>query len=95
MLATHVFLESLHYIAWIVAIPLATGAVPWRLRRVPLAARSVQWRRLVTLVLAAGLGLVVTLWIAFAIDYELTRQIYFTLAIAHVLVEVPFLIRLL
>ncbi len=95
VLAAHVFLESLHYIAWIVAIPLATGAVPWRLRRVPLAARSVQWRRLVTFALAAGLGLVVILWIAFAIDYELTRQVYFTLAIAHVLAEVPFLIRLL
>lgn len=95
VLATHVFLESLHYLAWIVAIPMATGAVPWDLRRVPLSARSAGWRSLLATVLAAGLACVIALWIAFALDYETTRQVYFTVAIAHVLAEVPFLIRLL
>ena len=33
------------------------------------------------------------LWIAFAIDYDTTRQVYFTVAIVHVLAEVPFLLR--
>ena len=95
VLATHVFLESLHYIVWIVAIPIATAAVPWNIRRVPLAARSLAWRRGLGLVLAAGLALVAVLWIAFAIDYATTRQVYFTVAIVHVLAEVPFLLRLL
>jgi hypothetical protein len=95
VLATHVLLESLHYLVWIVAMPLATAAVPWDLRRVPLAARSVGWRRLLTAVLAGGLAVVAVLSVAFAIDYETTRQVYFTVAIAHVLAEVPFLLRLL
>ncbi len=95
VLATHVFLESLHYLVWIVAIPLTTAAVPWNLRRVPLATRSTGWRRLLAGVLVAGLAGVAVLWIAFTIDYETTRQVYFTVAIAHVLAEVPFLLRLL
>lgn len=95
VLATHVFLESLHYLVWIVAMPVTTGAVPWDLRRVPLATRSMAWRKLLAGVLVLGLVLVALLAIAFAIDYETTRRIYFTVAIAHVLAEVPFLIRLL
>jgi multidrug resistance efflux pump len=78
-----------------VAIPLTTAAVPWNLRRVPLATRSTGWRRLLAGVLVAGLAGVAVLWIAFTIDYETTRQVYFTAAIAHVLAEVPFLLRLL
>jgi uncharacterized membrane protein HdeD (DUF308 family) len=95
VLATHVFLESVHYLVWIVAIPLTTAAVPWSLRRIPLAARSTGWRRLLSGGLLAGLAGVAVLWIAFTIDYETTRQVYFTVAIAHVLAEVPFLLRLL
>ena len=95
VLATHVFLESLHYLVWIVAIPVTTGAVPWDLRRVPLAARSAAWRRLLAGALVLGLVLVGVLTVAFALDYETTRRIYFTVAIVHVLAEVPFLIRLL
>lgn len=94
VLATHVFLESLHYLAWIVAIPLTTGALPWTLRRVPLAARAPGWRRALTVGLGVGAILVAISWISFAIDYETTREVYFTLAIAHVLAEVPFLVRL-
>ena len=36
---------------------------------------------------------VVVLWAAFIVDYAVTRDIYFTLAIIHVLAEIPFLIR--
>ena len=35
------------------------------------------------------------LWVGFAADYATTRDIYFTFAMAHVLAEAPFLIRLL
>ncbi|MGV3519033.1 hypothetical protein [Luteitalea sp.] len=94
VLATHVFLESLHYLVWIVGIPLVTAAAPWHLRHVPLAMRSRGWRRILAVVLGVGAAAVGVLWIAFAVDYETTRQVYFTVAIVHVLAEVPFLIRL-
>jgi hypothetical protein len=35
------------------------------------------------------------LWGGFVADYPLTRDIYFTVAMLHVLAEVPFLLRLL
>jgi len=38
---------------------------------------------------------VLALWACFAADYPLTRDVYFTVAMLHVLVEVPFLLRLL
>lgn len=95
LLATHVFLESLHYGVWIVGIPLATTALPWHVRAVPLAAPSSPWRAVVRSGLVVGGLAVVALWVLFAIDYETTRQVYFTVAVAHVLAEVPFLIRVL
>ncbi len=38
---------------------------------------------------------VVLFWAGFLTDYPLTRDIYFTVAMLHVLAEVPFLLRLL
>jgi hypothetical protein len=35
------------------------------------------------------------LWFGFSVDYATTRDIYFTVAIAHVLAEAPFLLRML
>jgi hypothetical protein len=35
------------------------------------------------------------LWLCFAADYATTRDVYFTVAMAHVLAEVPFLLRTL
>ncbi|HTV00979.1 MAG TPA: hypothetical protein VMF13_10590 [Luteitalea sp.] len=92
LLATHVLLESLHYGVWIVGIPLTTAALPWHLRGVPLVAASRAWRRWLAAGLAVGGAMVVGLWILFAIDYAWTRQAYFTIAVAHVLAEVPFLV---
>jgi hypothetical protein len=39
--------------------------------------------------------LVFALWFGFAIDYTTTRDIYFAFAMAHVLAEFPFLIKML
>jgi hypothetical protein len=39
--------------------------------------------------------LVVVLWFGFSVDYVTTRDIYFSVAIAHVLAEVPFLLKML
>jgi hypothetical protein len=94
LVATHTFLEMVHYGVWIVAIPLiAMKTAPWQLTSVPLARRSWGWRTAVVAMLICGGVVVMTLWAGFLGDYALTRDIYFTIAIAHVLAEFPFLLR--
>jgi len=96
LVATHVFLESLHYAVWLLAIPLvASLASSWRVDRIPLAHRGGAWRMLVVGILAVGAAAVVLFWAGFLTDYPLTRDVYFTVAMLHVLAEVPFLLRLL
>ena len=58
----------------------------------PRGSTSRGWRGWLAGLLAAGALIVVLLWIMFAIDYAWTRQLYFTVAVAHVLAEVPFLV---
>ena len=95
LVAAHTFLELIHYGVWIVAIPLVSGSASWRLSNVPLAKRSSRFCMLVVAVLAFGVGLMLILWAAFLADFPLTRDIYFTVAMLHVLAEIPFLLRLL
>jgi hypothetical protein len=96
LVATHTFLEMLHYGVWIVAIPLVgLGLAPWRLGNVPLARRSGAFRVGVVAFLAAGVAVVLLLWGCFLADYALTRAVYFIVAVLHVLAEVPFLLRAL
>jgi hypothetical protein len=96
LVATHTFLEMLHYGVWIVAIPLiGLRAAPWRLQTVPLARRSPAWRGGVVAFLVCGLAVVAALWACFLADYTTTRDVYFTVAMAHVLAEAPFLLRAL
>ncbi len=91
LVATHTFLETIHYGVWLVAMPL----VGFRNGAIPLARRSPAWSVSVRAALGVGAAAVVVLWVCFAVDYPTTRDVYFTLAIMHVLVEAPFLIRLL
>ncbi len=96
LVATHVFLESIHYFVWILLIPLVDRrAVPWRLSEIPLFSRSGAWPKLVVAAFAVSLLLVAVLWGGFAVDYTLTRDVYFAFAIAHVLAEFPFLVKML
>ncbi len=96
LVSTHTFLEMLHYGVWILAIPLVSVRMaPWRLDNVPLARRSLAWRGVITAAVAAGVLVMFVLWGSFLADYPLTRDIYFTVAMLHVLAEVPFLLRLL
>ncbi|HEX8367106.1 MAG TPA: hypothetical protein VF604_00935 [Pyrinomonadaceae bacterium] len=96
LVATHVFLETIHYAAWILLIPLVDKrAVPWKLKEIPLAANKQGFPKLVTAILIAGIGLVFVLWLGFSIDYATTRDVYFAFAIAHVLAEFPFLVKML
>ena len=96
LVATHTFLEMLHYGVWVLAIPLiGFRALPWRVQTVPMARRSPAWRTGILLFLACSFGVVIMLWACFLADYTTTRSVYFTLALFHVLAEVPFLLRVL
>jgi hypothetical protein len=96
LVATHAFLETVHYGVWVVAMPfIGFRAAPWRLSNVPLWRRSRVSAAIVIAVLAAGGLLVATLWAAFAVDYGTTRDVYFSIAMLHVLVEAPFLVQML
>ena len=64
-------------------------------KRSPMARGSRRWQSLLGTALLIGLGAVVLLWVAFLADYPTTRDVYFTVAVLHVLAEVPFLLRLL
>lgn len=109
LVAVHVFLEMLHYGVWLIALPsIARLAKPdggqlhpgtpariWNVRSVPLARHPRGLPRLITAVLLFGVFGVVVLWFGFSMDYSTTRDIYFTVAIAHVLAEAPFLLKML
>jgi hypothetical protein len=45
--------------------------------------------------LAVGLISVFALWTGFAVNYTMTRDVYFAFAMAHVLAEFPFLVKML
>lgn len=96
LVSTHVFLEMLHYGVWIFALPLigASGAI-WNVKSIPVANHSLGFPKLVGLVLISGVFLVALLWFGFSTNYSLTRDIYFTVAMAHVLAEAPFLLRMI
>ncbi|HVS20676.1 MAG TPA: hypothetical protein VHD88_02445 [Pyrinomonadaceae bacterium] len=96
LVSVHVFLEMLHYGVWIVALPLigATGAV-WSVKTIPLARRRGGFPKLIAAVLVFGLFVVALLWFGFSVNYAAMRDVYFAVAIAHVLAEAPFLLRMI
>lgn len=96
LVATHVFLESIHYFVWILLLPLVdVRSIPWRLSEIPLFSNRSGFPKLLAAALAVGIVAVILLWAGFAVDYTRTRDIYFALAMAHVLAEFPFLIKML
>ena len=96
LVSIHVFLEMLHYGVWIFALPLigASGAL-WSVQTIPLARRRHGFPKLMAAILIGGLFVVALLWIGFSANYAATRDIYFAVAIAHVLAETPFLLRMI
>jgi hypothetical protein len=95
LIASHAFLEMVHYGVWVVLIPLiGMRSRPWQLKTIPAARRNEKWSRGVAAVLLFGLLVVVVLWVCFGLDYDTTRHVYFTVAMLHVLAEVPFLLRM-
>jgi hypothetical protein len=96
LVSVHVFLEMLHYAVWLIALPLiGVTAAPWNFKSIPLARRPRGFPRLIIAVMALALFLVGMLWMGFSTNYATTRDIYFTVAIAHVLAEAPFLLRMI
>lgn len=96
IVAIHVCLELLHYLVWIVLIPwLTMHESLLSLRSIPLVRRSAGWGRLLSAGLIMAMLAVGVLWGAFLVDYATVRDLYFVMAIGHVLAEIPFLLRLL
>ena len=96
MIATHAFLELLHYGVWLVAIPVVSGRVfSGSFNAIPLMKSSRSISTIIRRLLLASAFVVVTLWLCFLADYSTTRDVYFTVATLHVLAEIPFLLRLL
>jgi hypothetical protein len=96
LVATHVFLETIHYSVWILLIPLVDRrAIPWKLSDIPLMSKRKGFPKMAAGVFAVGGLIVAALWGGFAVDYTQTRDVYFAFAIAHVLAEFPFLIKML
>jgi len=98
LVSVHLFLEMLHYGVWIVALPLIGGMASarfWDVKTVPIARHPKGFPRLVARLLVVAVIAVVVLWLGFSINYSTTRDVYFTIAIAHVLAEAPFLLRMI
>jgi len=94
LVATHTFLETVHYGVWLIVIPIVSAG--WRSfqpRSIPISWRSLGWQKLVPAALLLSTFAVAVLWFAFAVNFGVARDIYFTLAIAHVLAEIPFLLK--
>ena len=98
LVSVHLFLEMLHYAVWIVALPLLgpiASARFWEVKTIPAARHPKGFPRLIAGVLVLAVIAVGVLWFGFSTDYTTARDIYFTVAIAHVLAEAPFLLRML
>jgi len=96
LVATHVFLESIHYFVWLLIIPMVDRrARPWSLSDVPLFANANGYPKAFAGFLIASAAVTIALWFGFAADYTTTRDIYFAFAIGHVLAEMPFLVKML
>ena len=96
LVAAHVFLESIHYLVWILLIPVVDRrAVPWKIKSIPAFTSRKGFPKLVVAGLALSCVLVIALWVGFAVDYTTARDIYFAFAVAHVMAEFPFLIKML
>jgi hypothetical protein len=96
LVSIHLFLEMLHYAVWIIALPLIgmSGRV-WDLKTIPLARHPRGFPRVILVALVLGVVAMMLLWSGFLADYSATRDLYFTFAIAHVLAEAPFLLRMI
>jgi hypothetical protein len=77
-------------------IPLVDlRAIPWKLSEIPIFSSKDGFPKLVLAALAASGLIVLALWAGFTVNYVTARDVYFAFAMAHVLAEFPFLIKML
>lgn len=96
LVTTHVFLETIHYSVWVILIPIIDPrAIPWRTSTIPLAANRNGIPKIISVLIIASFIMVIAFWVGFSVDYSVTREIYFGLAMAHVVAEFPFLVKML
>lgn len=94
LVAVHAVLETLHYGVWLVGMPVVSGTGLFRpLANAPLASRPMIFRPLALAVSVLAPFVVILFWAGFTIDYVVTRDLYFAIAMGHVLAEIPFLLR--
>lgn len=95
LVSLHTFLEMLHYGVWCVAIPVATRAISkWKVETAPALASKPTLQKVAALVMLLSTLAVVSFWTGFVVDFQATRDFYFTIAMVHVLGEIPFLMWL-
>lgn len=95
-LAAHTYLELIHYAVWIGVLPLLAQVTHrTELRLFPALKKSARRLQAAKLLLLLGAAIACLLWWGFSMNFDLTRDLYFRVAIFHVLVEFPFLVRLL
>jgi hypothetical protein len=105
LVSVHLFLEMLHYFVWLLALPLLGPFVKdkprrnemarfWKLDSLPIVRHPRGFPKTIAVMLGIGAALVLLLWVGFSLDYPTTRDIYFTVAIAHVIAEAPFLMKM-
>lgn len=98
LVSVHTFLEMLHYGVWLLAIPIATQLFAKRkfdVLKMPFTRNSSRLQKLISMVFIGSSAAVVALWFSFLNDYSATRDLYFTIAVFHILAELPFLMWLL
>lgn len=95
-LSAHTYLELLHYAVWVGALPLLASVTRReKLELFPALKKNSKRLFAAKLFLLLGALVAAALWWGFSVDFETTRDLYFRVAVFHVLVEFPFLLRLL
>jgi hypothetical protein len=92
LLAIFAFLQMIHYGIWCFGIPiLSEGWKKWRLDRIAVLRDRTKGRAPLFIISIGGVLMVGAFWINFATNYEITNEVYLTLATFHVLAEIPFM----
>lgn len=98
LVSVHAYLEMLHYAVWLIAIPIACKAWEnkrWQPEGMPVSRDSDRIKKTISAVFITSSVAVLALWLAFLGDYSSTRDLYFTVAVFHILAEIPFLLWML
>ncbi len=98
LVSLHSFLELTHYAVWLLAIPVFSTLFKNRKYdplSMPVSRKRPLFQKLFAAVFIASNLTLFLLWTMFINDYSATRDLYFTVAVFHILAEIPFLIWML